>query len=180
LDNIDEYKPLKPFARPDFSVLIRDRCPVIGLNAQSFLRTCFRIGEMFKEGARCNSLGQDAVIELFARVTFSSREAGTIKQHFQFADLWHDRPPFPNGVLINCTATGLAESQSKAFIGVEGKVARCLGRLKRDAKNATGWLLHITTIREADWGEIRWTKRIVSAGLVKSEAVGRSKLSDVG
>jgi hypothetical protein len=175
-DDSHEYEPLKPFARSDFPVLIRDRCPVIGLSAQSFLRTCFRIGEMLKEGARCHSFGQIAVIELFARVTFSAREAGTTKQHFQFADLWHDRPPFPNGVLINYKTTGLAESESKRFIGAEGRIARCLGRLKRDAKNATGWLLHIITIREADWEEVRWTKRIVSAGLVKSEAVGLSNL----
>jgi len=176
LDDRHEYEPLKPFARPDFPALIRNRCPVIGLSAQSFLRTCFRIGEMFKEGARCHSFGQIAVIELFARVTFSAREAGATKQHFQFADLWHDRPPFPNGVLINYKTTGLAESESKEFIGAEGRIARCLGRLKRDTKNATGWLLHIITIREADWEEVRWTKRIVSAGLVKSEAVGLSKL----
>ena len=170
LDDSHEYKPLQPFARPEFPTLIRDRSPITGVSAQTFLRVCFRIGEMFREGARCEALKQDAVIELFARVTFSSREPGTTKQHFQFADLWHDRPPFPNGILINYKMSGLVESESKAFLGAdEGTLARCLGRLKRDSKSATGWMLHILNIRLTDWEEIRCTKRIVSAGLVKSE-----------
>jgi hypothetical protein len=177
LDDSHEYKPLQPFARPDFPILACDRSPVTGVSAQPFLRVCFRIGEMFKEGARCEALKQDAVIELFARVTFSSREAGTNKQHFQFADLWHDRPPFPNGVLFNYRTSGLVESESKALLGAdEGALARCLGRLKRDSKSETGWMLHIANIRMTDWEEIKWTKRIVSAGLVKSERAGLLKL----
>jgi hypothetical protein len=132
---------------------------------------------MFKEGVRCEVLKQDAVIELFARVTFSSREPGTTKQHFQFADLWHDRPPFPNGILANYKMTGLVESESKAFLDAdEGALARCLGRLKKDSKCGTGWMLHIINIRTTDWEEIKWTKRIVSAGLVKSEGTGFVKI----
>ena len=177
LDDSHEYKPLKPFARPNFPILVPDRCAVVGTSAQTFLRVCFRIGEMFKEGARCNVMSQDAVIELFARVTFSSREPGTTKQHFQFADLWHDRPPFPTGLLTNYKATGLAESESKVFVGAkEAMMARCLGRLKRDSKNEAGWLLHIITVRSTDWEEIRWTKRIVSADHVKSECKELSRL----
>jgi hypothetical protein len=177
LDDRHEYKPLLPFARPDFPTLTRDRSPVTGVSAQTFLRVCFRIGEMFKEGARCEALKQDALVELFARVTFSSREPGTTKQHFQFADLWHDRPPFPNGVLANYKTTGLVESECKAFLGAdEGRLTRCLGRLKRTSKSATGWMLHIINIRTTDWEEIKWTKRIVSAGLPKSKTLGMSKL----
>lgn len=177
LEDSHEYRPLQPFARSDFPTLTRDRSPITGVSAQTFLRVCFRIGEMFKEGARCEALKQDAVIELFARVTFSSREPGTTKQHFQFADLWHDRPPFPNGILANYKTTGLMESESKAFLGAdEGALARCLGRLKRDSKSGTGWMLHIINIRTTDWEEIKWTKRIVSAGFVKSERLGQSKL----
>jgi hypothetical protein len=41
-------------------------------------------------------------------------------------------------------------------------MARCLGRLKRDPRNPAAWLFHIINIRETDWEEIRWTKRIVS------------------
>ena len=57
------YEPLKPFARPNFPSLVLDPSPVAGLSSQTYLRTCFRIGEMFKEGIRCATLGQDAVIE---------------------------------------------------------------------------------------------------------------------
>lgn len=170
LDDSHDYKPLQPFARPDFPSLVLDRCSIVGISAQSFLRVCFRVGEMFREGARCHALKQDAVIELFARITFSSREPGTTKQHFQFADLWHDRPPFPNGILANYKTSGLAESESRAFIGAEEYLmARCIGRLRRDVKNSTGWFIDIINVRSTDWEEIKWTKRIVSAGLVKSE-----------
>ncbi|KAE8453229.1 hypothetical protein EG329_011296 [Mollisiaceae sp. DMI_Dod_QoI] len=165
LDDSHEYEPLKPFARPDFPLLIRDRSPVVGLSPQPFLRVCFRVAEMLKEGARCKSLKQDAVIELFARVTHSSREPGTTEQHFQFADLWHDRPPFPNGILSNYKSSrlspSLAESESRAFIGAEhAMMTRCFGRLKKDSQSTTGWLLDIITIRTTDWEEIKWTKRI--------------------
>jgi len=125
---------------------------------------------MLKEGGRNDAQHQGAVIEFFARVTFSSREAGTTKQHFQFADLWHDRPPFPNGVLFNYKTTRLADNESKVFVGaVENTMTRCIGRLKRDPKQENGWLLHIINIRPTDWEEIKWTKRIVSASRVKSE-----------
>ncbi|KAF8862268.1 hypothetical protein BDZ45DRAFT_739570 [Acephala macrosclerotiorum] len=172
LDDSYEYEPLKPFARPDFPVLIRDRSPVVGLSPQTFLRVCFRVAEMLKEGARCNALKEDAIIELFARVTNSSREPGTSRQQFRFADLWHDRPPFPNGILTNYSSSVLADTESKIFqrVGQHGPMmARCFGRLKRDSQNTTGWLLDIINIRTTDWEEIRWTKRIVSAGVVKSE-----------
>jgi hypothetical protein len=123
---------------------------------------------MFKEGARCASVGQDAVIELFARVKCSSREAGSTKQYFQFADLWHDRPPYPNGLLANYRTTAVAEGESKVFLSENGKMARCLGRFTRDWKNH-GWQLYIINIRETDWEEIRWTKLIVGHAEVKLE-----------
>ena len=177
IDDSREYLKVKPFARPNFPSLVPDRCPVIGISAQTFLRTCFRVGEMFKEGARRNALGQDVVIELFARVTFSSRDTGSKTQHFQFADLWHDRPPFPSGILADYKTTELAESESRLFLEPEvEKIARCLGRLKRDIKSNIGWVLHIINIRTTDWEEIRFTKNAVSRELVKSETVGFSKL----
>ncbi|TGO14141.1 hypothetical protein BTUL_0057g00070 [Botrytis tulipae] len=161
LDDSREYLPLAPFARPKFPQIVQDRCPINGLSSQTILRVCFRIGEMLKEGSRCNALGQDAIIELFARVNFSSREPGTTKQHFQFADLFHDRPPFAKGILANFKTTGLAESESRTFIeSSESLMARCLGRVKKDVKNGS-WLLHIINVRVTDWEEIRWTKRIV-------------------
>ncbi|RAL67322.1 hypothetical protein DID88_008083 [Monilinia fructigena] len=130
---------------------------------------------MLKEGGRCNALGQDAIIELYARVNFSSRESGTTKQHFQFSDLFHDRPPFAKGILSNFKATGLAESESKVFIeSNETLMARCLGRVKKDVKNGA-WLLHIINIRVTDWEELRWTKKII-CGENKENAKGSNKL----
>jgi hypothetical protein len=171
--DIHENDEFKPFVRPVFPNLILDRSPIIGLSARSFLRVCFRIGEMYKEGARCNVLGIDAVIELFARIGFSSREPGTIKQHFQFLDLWHDRPPIAAGILANYKTTPLAESESKIFLSGSGvKMGRCLGRLKRDVRNHTGWILHIINIRETDWEEIYWTRRIVSGDHSMSQKMG--------
>lgn len=167
LDDSHEYLPLPPIVRPPFLSLILDRCPVVGLSAQTFLRTCFRIGEMLSQGSKCHALGQDAVIELFARVNFSSREPGTTKQHFQFLDLWHERGPYPNGVLASYKTTGLAESESRVFLGTGGerqgekRMARVLGKLRRDKKNEAWWL-QVINIRETDWEEIKWTKRIVS------------------
>lgn len=171
LDDSHEYEPLPPFVRPPYTPPVMDRCPVVGLSAQLLLRTCFRIGDMFQVGAKCNALGIDAVIELFARVGFSSRESGTTKQHFQFLDLWHDRPPYPNGVLASFKTTGLAESESKVFLaGGEKKIARVLGKLKKDGKKGGSWKVEIINIRETDWEEIRWTRRIVSGdNLVKRE-----------
>ncbi|KAI9645097.1 hypothetical protein NHQ30_005831 [Ciborinia camelliae] len=175
LDDSHEYLPLAPFARPKFPSLVHDRCPVNGLSTQIILRVCFRIGEMLKEGGRCNALGQDAIVELFARVNFSSREPGTSKQHFQFSDLFHDRPPFAKGILANFKTTGLAESESKVFIeSSETLMARCLGRVKKDVKNGA-WLLHIINVRVTDWEEIRWTKRIV-CGETEEKAKTSAKL----
>lgn len=162
LDDGHEYAPLEPFVRPPFPSLIIDRCPIDGLSSQCFLRTCFRVGEMYQAGSQCNAEKLDAVIELFARVNFSSREIGTTKQHFQFMDLWHDRGPYPNGILESCKTTRLAENESSVFLsGVDKKMARVLGRLKRDVKKAC-WFMQIINIRMTDWEEIRWTKRIMT------------------
>lgn len=174
LDDSHEYYPLERFARPEFPGIVRDRCPIVGVSAQSFLRVCFRIGELFKEGARCNAAGQDAVIELFARVNFSSREAGTTKQHFRFMDLWSEHPPFPTGILSNFKTSSLADSESLFFVDDMGKgeMVRCLGRLKKEKKSDTGWIFDIINVRGTDWEEIRWTKIIVDAGAER----GLSKL----
>lgn len=127
---------------------------------------------MFQAGAKCHALGLNSFIELFARVNYSHREPGTTKQHFQFLDLWVDRPPTPNGILASFKTTGLAESESRIFIDCqEKKLARVLGRLTKDPKRGDSpWTLDIISIRGTNWEEIRWTRRIVSGDdLVKKE-----------
>jgi hypothetical protein len=163
-DDLQVYAPLDRCSRPEFPNLVRDHSPIVGASARSFLRVCFRIHEMYREGARCFESGRDGVIELFARVTFSSRNPGTTKQHFQFADLWSKHPPFATGILENLRPQSLADVEGQGLIGGDvGKMVRCLGRLRREKQNSSGWLLHIINIRQTDWEEIRWTKRIVSA-----------------
>ena len=167
------YFPLRAFARPNFPSTIRERSPVIGLSCNTFLRTCFKIGEMLNEGKRCNSFGQSATLELFARVVKSHREEGTTKQHFTFFDLWSEYPPHPHGILDNYRSSALVESESRAFVDAASRgeylMARCIGRLLREPKNTSRWFLQIHNIRETDWEEIRWTKQIASACGVKTE-----------
>lgn len=140
--------------------------------------TCFRIGEMFQVGAKCQALELDPVIELFARVNYSVREPGTTKQHFQFLDMWVDRPPNPNGILASFKTTCLVETESKVFIECnEKKMARVIGRLKKDRnKRDSPWLLDIINIRETDWEEIRWTRRIVSGDDLVKKGKGSSNV----
>jgi hypothetical protein len=166
-----EYLPLPPFARPDFPVRVPDRSPIIGISANTVLRTCFRIGEALRVGAMCDGIRQDAVIELFARVKDSSREEGTTKQYFQFSDLFHDRPPFPEGVLENYKVTQMQAYESAELLGNDGKgrMVRCLGRLKRGPQS---WMFHIVNIRPTDWEEIRWTKQIAGAGIESENQAG--------
>jgi len=104
-------------------------------------------------------------------VTFSSREEGTVKQHFQFADLFHDRPPFLNGILENYKISDLANTESKQLLGgsSEGQQVRCLGMMRREFQGKR--VLVIQNIRQTDWEEIGRTKRIIEdlSGKVRPE-----------
>jgi hypothetical protein len=162
-DDSHEYSPLAPFARSPFPEKVSGVSLIPGLTTCTMLRTCFRIGECIRAGSFCHRLNQDAVIELFCRVTFSSRENGTNKQVFQFADIFHNSPPFVSGVLANYRVSALQERESKELLtGVREvpEMVRCLGRLKAQA-GGNGWILHLDNIRKSDWEEVRWTRRIV-------------------
>ncbi|GJD02180.1 hypothetical protein ColKHC_11005 [Colletotrichum higginsianum] len=63
------------------------------------MRICFRIGEMLNAFTKCARERQDVVLELFARVNYSSRELSARVQHFQLRDLFTDRQPFLGGTL---------------------------------------------------------------------------------
>jgi hypothetical protein len=165
----DEYSPLKPFARPGFPSKVLDRSSITGISSNIILRTCFRIGEALREGALCGGLGQDAIIELFARVVDSSQDITPTKLYFEFADLFHDRPPFIRGTLENNKISSLQETESRMLLGVNGPapMVRCLGRLKRVTAGPPGWMLYIINIRPSDWEEVRWTRKIAGAGMMK-------------
>ncbi|KFY00690.1 hypothetical protein O988_03172 [Pseudogymnoascus sp. VKM F-3808] len=115
-DDSHEYTPLAPFARSPFPEKVSGVSLIPGLTTGTMLRTCFRIGECIRAGSFCHRLNQDAIIELFCRVTFSSRENGAHKQIFQFADIFHNSPPFVSGVLANYRVSALQERESKELL----------------------------------------------------------------
>jgi hypothetical protein len=150
----------KPFARPAFPERVQDRSPIVGLSSKTFLRTCFRVGEALRAGSHAVRWSQDAIVELYARVVFSSRNGW--KQHFQFADLFHDRPPFLSGTYEIFHGVDLWERDGGRFLTEEGKgkMCRCVGRMKRAGAN---WKLVVLNIWEATWDDVAWAKGIVCA-----------------
>lgn len=55
----------------------------------------------------------------------------------------------------------MVATDSGKFIGLTApKLVRCLGKLKRVVDE--GWVLHLLQIRESDWEEVEWTKRIIT------------------
>ncbi|KAL8930726.1 MAG: hypothetical protein Q9208_000267 [Pyrenodesmia sp. 3 TL-2023] len=145
-----------PFIRPPFPVPVRDRSPVIGLGSQTVLRACFRIGEALNAGSTALRTKQDAVIELYARVVHSERPPGSVKQHFQFADIFSpDKPPFLKGTYGLWKGVELWDKDSKVFLGEKGKgkMARVVGRMVRDEKTR-GLELTMLSVWEADWEDV--------------------------
>jgi hypothetical protein len=167
-DNIG-YLPLQQFARPEFPSRVRDRSLINGVSSNIILRTCFRIGEALREGKRCEKNGQDAVIELFARVASSSKDASKPKLLFHFADMFSNPVRLLPAELENCKISYLQETESKMLLNVDGSppMVRCLGRLKKTIAGRPGWMFHILNIRATDWEEVRWTKGIAGAGMMK-------------
>lgn len=94
------------------------------------------------------------ILELYARVTHSWREAKpSRKQHFVIHDLYHDRPPFLNGVFELWDQSVLWEGDGRAFLraGAEGVTCRMIAKMKRDG---TKWRLEILSIWQADWEDV--------------------------
>ncbi|KFY29098.1 hypothetical protein V493_02557 [Pseudogymnoascus sp. VKM F-4281 (FW-2241)] len=170
-DDSHEYIPLTPFARSPFPERVSSCSAIPGLTTCTILRTCFRVGECIRAGSFCSRLSKDAIIELFCRVTFSSREDGTHKQIFQFADIFHSSPPFLSGVMVNYRVSALQERESKDLLTgnrEEPGMVRCLGRLKPQV-GGNGWTLYLDNIRKSDWEEVRWTRRIVGVSEAQKE-----------
>ncbi|KAL8762083.1 MAG: hypothetical protein Q9184_001855 [Pyrenodesmia sp. 2 TL-2023] len=145
-----------PFIRSPFPGLVRDRSPVIGLSSKTVLRACFRIGEALNAGSTALRTKQDAVIELYARVVHSERPPGSVKQHFQFADIFSpEKPPFLKGTYGLWKGVELWDKDSKVFLGEngKGKMARVVGRMVRDEKTR-GLELTVLSVWEADWEDV--------------------------
>lgn len=154
---------LTPFVRTLFPQPIRDRSPIIGLHPRTVLRTCFRIGEALNAASAAFRTNTDAVIELYVRVICSGREPGSIKQTFQFADLFtSDKPPFLSGTFTLWKGVGLWDHDSKAFLGEEGKgkMARVVGRMRR-RELGRGCEMCVLSVWECDWEDVGVARGVV-------------------
>ncbi|KFY45004.1 hypothetical protein V495_03146 [Pseudogymnoascus sp. VKM F-4514 (FW-929)] len=134
-DDSHEYTPLAPFARSPFPEKVSGVSLIPGLTTSTMLRTCFRIGECIRAGSFCHRLNQDVIIELFCRVTFSSRQNETHKQIFQFADIFHNGPPFVSGVLANYRVSALQERESKELLTGVREVPEMIERQRESPKD---------------------------------------------
>ena len=158
----DSQTSAKPFARPPFPSPALNRSPIQGLSSTPLLRTCFRIGEAFNAATQASRLSQDAIIELYARVTSSSRKAGI--QHFQFADLFRpEKPPILIGSYEGWKGVELYEADARPFlVGVTGKMARAVGRLGREVVGGRlEWRMKVMSVWEVGWEDVEWVKGVV-------------------
>jgi hypothetical protein len=152
-----------PFMRPPFPAPIRDRSPILGLTNRTVLRTCFRIGEALNAAAAASRANSDAIIELYARVVSSEREAnGGIKQFLQFGDMFTDKPPYLSATYNLWKGVGLWDNDSKVFLGEKGsgKMARVVGRIKKGEKGS-GVAMVVLSVWEVDWEDVGIAKGIV-------------------
>lgn len=104
------------FTRPAFPSPLRNKSPVEGLSNSTVLRTCFRLGSVFKEMAAFLRTEQEVTFELFARVSYSSREKGSRVQHFQAIDVFENQPPHLSGVLTRWKNDSLVEKETSRFV----------------------------------------------------------------
>ncbi|KAI0816198.1 hypothetical protein GGR55DRAFT_625883 [Xylaria sp. FL0064] len=158
-----EAGPLTVFPRPPFPGKVRDRPSVPGVSSDTLLRISFRIGAMISQTAWCFNHQQDVVFELYARVTYSSRETLSRKQHFQFVDLFKDQQPYPAATLTNWRINSQLDTDSAAFLDTHGgpRLCWCMCKPMKDSKAALGWTYTILKIKEIDWEQIRWAKAII-------------------
>ena len=155
-----------PFMRPLFPKPVRDRSPILGLTNRTVLRVCFRIGEGLNAAAVASRTNVDAIVELYARIVSSSREAsGGYKQLFQFGDLFTDKPPYLSGLYTLWKGVRLWDNDSKELAGEQarGKMVRVLGRIKKkEPRHEQGPAVEmiVLSIWEVDWEDIGAAKGI--------------------
>lgn len=159
-----------PFIRPPFPAPMLDRSPIQGLNSRTVLRTCFRIGEALNAAtASLHSFGApDVVMELYCRSLSSIRHPTSLKQTFQFGDLFSSTsPPFLTGTYMTWRGIGLWDHDSRAFLGEDGKgkMARVVGKMKRLEKEdgLKRWEMVVMSVWEVDWEDVGVAKGIVMA-----------------
>ncbi|KAJ2989034.1 hypothetical protein NUW58_g3672 [Xylaria curta] len=168
----DPADNLTAFIRPPFPEKVRDRPSVSGMSSNTLLRTCFRIGAMISQTVHCYNHQQDVVFELYARVTYSSRETLVRKQHFQFVDLYKDQQPYPAATLTNWRIDSQSDKESSVFLDTTGgpRLCWCMCKPMRDSKAAIGWTYTVLKIKEIDRERINWAKRVICGDLEKLSA----------
>lgn len=132
------------------------------MTANTVLRTCFRIGEAIYSGNRSLGPGHQVVLELYARVKSSWREDGTVKQHFVFQDLYHDKPPFMDSVHETWKGVTVWDQECARFIGPEavGSMCRVVGDVRR--KSGSKMEIVVKSIRKTTWAEVEYIAGIHS------------------
>lgn len=159
-----------PFIRPPFPASMLDRSPIQGLNSRTVLRTCFRIGEALNAAtASLHSVGApDVVMELYCRSISSIRHPTSLKQTFQFGDLFSSTSPhFLTGRYMTWRGIGLWDHDSRAFLDEngKGKMARVVGKIEKLEKEdgLQRWEMVVMSIWEFDWEGLGVAKGIVLA-----------------
>lgn len=156
----EEVDGREPIVRKPFPDQIKDRSPVLGVSTNSILRSCFRVGEALNTGCHAVRNGKNVVLELYARFTSSSREPGTVKQHFTLVDLFHDNPPYIEGTYTAWKTVQKWDEDSARLLDTteeKSRVCRCVGSMSRDKAK---WKMIIHSIREASWDEVEYTAGI--------------------
>lgn len=131
--------------------------PIQGLQNRTILRTVFRVGEAINAAAAKKSRG--VIVELYARVIRSSR--ADFRQHFLFADLFTDKPPYLEGTYGIWKGVRLWEEDADVFLGDgnEGKLCRVVGTIK--TKGSESPRLNVLSIWECTYEDVRLVKGIV-------------------
>lgn len=157
--DIERAEARKPIARPPFPTAVRDRSPIVGLSSNVLLRTCFRIGEVINQAHQAEKNGKHVTFELYARIRDSDRDEA--KQQFTFCDLFHGKPPHLKGVYDAAVwkSVQLFNYDGKRLLQ-QGKIARCMGTMKREGKE---WSMTVVNIWEATWDDIKWVEGIFNA-----------------
>ncbi|KAI9847459.1 MAG: hypothetical protein M1837_002360 [Sclerophora amabilis] len=156
-----------PLGRSSIPSPVPVRGPVVpGISAHPCLRTYFRIFEALQEGTKAHHDNYPVIIELYARVANSQREADCSRQHFQFKDLFHERPPFVNGTQSAWEGKGfkgLWEEDTAGFLDDQkrDRMARVVGKIERRPEDSVGWRINVLSIWEATWEDIEWARGIV-------------------
>jgi hypothetical protein len=149
----------KPIARPPFPTAVRDRSPIIGMSSNTVLRTCFRVGEAISQSCHAANVGNNILIELYAKVLNSERD--DLQQRFTFCDLFHAKPPYiqANYAASIWKSVQLFEYDSSRLMQ-QGRICRCIGTMKRNGKD---WVMTVLNIWEATWDDVQWVEGIVSS-----------------